>query len=45
MSLIQVEVDDQVATITFDHYAKRNALSAELIAEVIVAFDQNRRPL
>jgi methylmalonyl-CoA decarboxylase len=40
MSLIRVEVDKQVATIAFDHYAKRNALSAELIAEVIAAFEQ-----
>jgi methylmalonyl-CoA decarboxylase len=39
MSLIRVEVDNQIATVAFDHYAKRNALSAELIAEVIAAFD------
>jgi methylmalonyl-CoA decarboxylase len=42
MSLIRVEVDNQIATITFDHQAKRNALSAELIAEVIAAFDRCR---
>jgi methylmalonyl-CoA decarboxylase len=39
MSLTRIEVDNQIATITFDHQAKRNALSAQLIAEAMAAFD------
>lgn len=38
MSLIRAEMADQIATITLDHDAKRNALSAALIQEMIAAF-------
>jgi len=40
MSLIQSRLEDGIATVTLDHYAKRNALGAELIAEVLAAFDR-----
>jgi methylmalonyl-CoA decarboxylase len=40
MSLIQTKDSGNVATIAFDNYAKRNALSAALIAETIAALDQ-----
>jgi len=37
MSLIRTEYADWIGTIAFDNYAKRNALGADLIAEVIAA--------
>ena len=40
MSLIQTRDSENVATIAFDNYAKRNALSAVLIAETMAALDQ-----
>jgi methylmalonyl-CoA decarboxylase len=40
MSLIQLEIKDRIATIAFDHYKRRNALSTELIGEIISAFDR-----
>jgi methylmalonyl-CoA decarboxylase len=39
MSLIQTELADHVGVIAFDHYDKRNALSAALIAETLAALD------
>ena len=40
MALIQTSVSDDIATIAFDNYAKRNALSAALITEMLVALEQ-----
>jgi len=37
MSLIQFKIQDRIGTIAFDDYRKRNALSADLIAEMIKA--------
>ncbi len=37
MSLIRTDYADWIGTIAFDNYAKRNALGADLIAEVIAA--------
>ena len=37
MPLIQTTITDQIATIAFDNYAKRNALGADLIAEMLAA--------
>ena len=42
MALIQTRVSENIATIAFDHYEKRNALSATLIAETIAALGQFR---
>jgi methylmalonyl-CoA decarboxylase len=39
MPLIRTAFADGIATLTLDHYAKRNALSAALIAEVLEAFE------
>ena len=39
-SLIQTSYADSIGTIAFDNYSKRNALGADLIAEVIAAFDR-----
>jgi methylmalonyl-CoA decarboxylase len=39
MPLIQSRVDAQIATIGIDHPAKRNALGATLIAEILAAFE------
>ncbi len=39
MGLIRQEIRDGIGTITFDHDAKRNALSSALIEEMIGAFD------
>jgi methylmalonyl-CoA decarboxylase len=39
-SLIQTHYADRIGTIAFDNYAKRNALGADLIAEVMAAFDR-----
>lgn len=38
MSLITTDFKDQIATIAFNNYAKRNILTADLIAEIIAAF-------
>lgn len=40
MPLIRATLDDRIGTIAFDNYAKRNALGAALIAEVIAALDR-----
>jgi methylmalonyl-CoA decarboxylase len=40
MALIQTSYSDNIATIAFDNYSKRNALSAVLIAEMIAALDE-----
>ncbi|MGH7815438.1 MAG: methylmalonyl-CoA decarboxylase [Candidatus Binataceae bacterium] len=40
MPLITTAFDDRIGTVAFDNYAKRNALSAALIAEAIAAFDR-----
>ncbi len=37
MSLIQFKIQDRIGTIAFDDYQKRNALSADLIVEMIKA--------
>lgn len=37
MALIQTKLADNIGVIAFDHYAKRNALSFELIAETLTA--------
>jgi len=42
MPLVRTEFSDRIGTIAFDNYAKRNALSRALIAEVIVALDRFR---
>jgi len=42
MPLVQSRICDRIGTISFDNYAKRNALSHELIAEVLAAFDRFR---
>jgi methylmalonyl-CoA decarboxylase len=40
MALIQTKCSENIATIAFDNYSKRNALSAALIAETIAALEQ-----
>jgi len=40
LALIQTKDSENIATIAFDHYSKRNALSAALIAETIAALEQ-----
>lgn len=40
MSLVKTEFSDWIGSIAFDNYAKRNALAADLIAEVIAALDR-----
>jgi len=35
MALIQAQLKDRVGTLAFDHYAKRNALGADLIGEML----------
>jgi methylmalonyl-CoA decarboxylase len=40
MSLIRLEIKDRIATIAFDHYKRRNALSTAMISEIISAFDR-----
>ena len=39
MPLIRTSLADKIGTIAFDHDDKRNALGADLIAEVIAALD------
>ena len=40
MALIQTDIADRVATIAFDNYRKRNALSTALIAEFLVSLQR-----
>ncbi|HEX3409505.1 MAG TPA: methylmalonyl-CoA decarboxylase [Candidatus Binataceae bacterium] len=40
MSVVKTEFADWIGSIAFDNYDKRNALAADLIAEVIVAFER-----
>ncbi|MGO9905590.1 MAG: enoyl-CoA hydratase-related protein [Solirubrobacteraceae bacterium] len=35
MTLIQAQLKHRIGTLAFDHYAKRNALGADLIAEML----------
>src|SRR6266852_2513422 len=39
-SLIRTDYADWIGTIAFDNYAKRNALGADLITEVLAALDR-----
>jgi methylmalonyl-CoA decarboxylase len=39
MSLVKTELTDWIGSIAFDNYAKRNALAADLIAEVIAGLN------
>jgi hypothetical protein len=39
-ALIQIKVSDNIATIAFDNYARRNALSAALITEMPAALEE-----
>jgi len=39
MPLIRAEIKDHIATLQLDHFAKRNALGAALVAEVLEAFE------
>ena len=43
MALVWTELSARIGTIAFDHYAKRNALSRALIAEVLAALDGFRK--
>ena len=43
MPLVRAEFSDRIGTIAFDNYAKRNALSRALIAEVLAAFDRFKK--
>ncbi|HVN63218.1 MAG TPA: methylmalonyl-CoA decarboxylase [Candidatus Binataceae bacterium] len=40
MAMIKTSFDRQIGTIALDNYAKRNSLSAAMIAEIITAFDR-----
>ncbi len=40
MSLVRIEFSEWIGSIAFDNYVKRNALGADLIAEVIGGLDQ-----
>jgi methylmalonyl-CoA decarboxylase len=40
MTFIQTNISENIGTIAFDNYAKRNALSATLIAEMLAAFEE-----
>ena len=42
MPLIQTKESENIATVAFDNYSKRNALSRALIAETIAALDEFR---
>jgi methylmalonyl-CoA decarboxylase len=42
LQTIQTKIAERIGTIAFDNYAKRNALSRALIAEVLAAFDDFR---
>jgi methylmalonyl-CoA decarboxylase len=43
MTLIQAQVQARIGTLAFDHYAKRNALGADLIAEMLGNLDEFAR--
>jgi methylmalonyl-CoA decarboxylase len=43
MTLIQTQLKDRIGTLAFDHYAKRNALGAALIAEMLGSLDEFTR--
>ena len=43
MTLIQTQLKDRIGTLAFDHYAKRNALGADLIAEMLGSLDEFAR--
>jgi hypothetical protein len=43
MTLIQTQLTDRIGTLAFDHYAKRNALGADLIAEMLGSLDEFAR--
>ncbi|MFO1036543.1 MAG: methylmalonyl-CoA decarboxylase [Geminicoccaceae bacterium] len=43
MSLVRVSKEGPIGTVAFDHYAKRNALGAESIAETLAAFEQFKK--
>ena len=43
MTFIQAQLKDRIGTLAFDHYAKRNALGADLIAEVLGNLDELAR--
>jgi methylmalonyl-CoA decarboxylase len=43
MTLIQAELQARVGTLAFDHYAKRNALGVDLIAEMLDHLDEFAR--
>ena len=43
MALIQTQLKDRVGTLAFDHYAKRNALGADLIGEMLGHLDEFAR--
>ncbi len=40
MSLLRANLADSIGTIAFDHYARRNALSAAMIDEILAALDR-----
>ncbi len=40
MTLVQAKSKDRVGTLAFDHYAKRNALGADLIGEMLGHLDE-----
>jgi methylmalonyl-CoA decarboxylase len=43
MTLIQAQLKDRIGTLAFDQYAKRNALGADLIAEILGNLDEFAR--
>jgi methylmalonyl-CoA decarboxylase len=43
MPLVRTEIADSIGTLFLDHYAKRNALSRQLVEDVQTAVDQFRR--
>ena len=43
MPLVRADFSNRIGTVAFDNYAKRNALSRALIAEVLAAFDRFKK--
>ena len=43
MKLIQTHLDDRVGTLAFGRYDNRNALGADLIAELLGGLEQSER--
>lgn len=43
MALIRTEIQEHVATLALDHYPKRNALSRQLVSEILEAFETFRQ--